>query len=50
MKKGTILKNSMSSESNALKYSIYLGTCGDSVNVLFSTVDISKRHGITKET
>lgn len=35
MKKGTILKNSGVSDSNALKYSIYLGTCGDSVNVLF---------------
>ena len=35
MKKGTILKNSGVSDGNALKYSIYLGMCGDSMNVLF---------------
>ena len=35
MKKGTILNNSSVSDGNALKYSIYLGTCGDSVDVLF---------------
>lgn len=34
MKKGTILKNSGVSDNNPLKYSIYLSTCGNSVNVL----------------